>query len=91
VALALTICPRIAAIGDREVGLVILSIDETGPAQSAGLLIGDILVSVNGAPVGAVDDLVDQLSGELIGKSIPITVVRGSQTQDLQITVGERG
>jgi S1-C subfamily serine protease len=76
---------------DREVGLVILSIDEDGPAQSAGLLIGDILVSVNGAPVGAVDDLVDQLSGELIGKSIPVTVVRGSQTQDLQITVGERG
>ena len=30
---------------EREVGLVILSIDEAGPAQQAGLLIGDILVS----------------------------------------------
>ena len=76
---------------EREVGLVILSIDEAGPAQQAGLLIGDILVSVNGAPVGAVDDLVDQLAGDLIGKSIPIVIVRGSQAQELHITVGERG
>ena len=76
---------------EREVGLVILSIDEAGPAQQAGLLIGDILVSVNGAPVGAVDDLVDQLAGDLIGKSIPIVIVRGSQAQELHIAVGERG
>jgi S1-C subfamily serine protease len=76
---------------EREVGLVILSIDENGPAQQAGLLIGDILVSVNGAPVGAVDDLVDQLAGDLIGKSIPLMIVRGSQAQELHIAVGERG
>ncbi len=67
-----------------------LSIDEGGPAQDAGLLIGDILVSVNSSPVGSVDDLVDHLSGDLIGKSIPIVVVRGSQTEEIAITVGER-
>ena len=76
---------------DREVGLVILSIDDGGPAQASGLLIGDILVAVNGAPVGSVDDLVDHLPGELIGSSIPLELVRGSRKQEIAITVGERG
>ena len=79
-----------AAKLDREVGLVILSLDEDGPAQKAGLLIGDILVKVNGSPVAAVDDLVDHLSGDLIGSTIPLVVVRGAGTEDLSVTVGER-
>jgi S1-C subfamily serine protease len=79
-----------AAKLEREVGLVVLSLDEGGPAQQAGLLIGDILVKVNGSPVGAVDDLVDHLSGDLIGSTIPLVVVRGAATQELSVTVGER-
>lgn len=75
----------------QHVGLVILSIDEGGPAQQAGLLIGDILVTVNGTPVDSVDDLVDQLPSDLIGSRILVVVVRGSQTQEIAITVGERG
>ena len=74
----------------QHVGLVILTIDEGGPAHTAGLLIGDILVSVNGVEVDSVDDLVDQLPGELIGSRIPLVVVRGSQKQESSITVGER-
>jgi S1-C subfamily serine protease len=76
---------------DAQIGLVILSIDEGGPAHQAGLLIGDILIAVNGVPVRSVDDLVDQLPSELIGSSIPVVVVRGSQKQEIAITVGERG
>ena len=75
---------------DAQTGLVVLSIDEGGPAHQAGLLIGDILITVNGAPVRSVDDLVDQLPGELIGSSIPVVVVRGSQKQEIAIIVGER-
>ena len=75
----------------QEVGLVILSIDEGGPAQQAGLLIGDIVIAVGGAPVASVDDLVEHLPGELIGSRTPVTIVRGSQRQDVPVTVGERG
>jgi S1-C subfamily serine protease len=45
---------------------------------------------VNGSPVAAVDDLVDHLSGDLIGSTIPLVVVRGAGTEDLSVTVGER-
>lgn len=75
----------------QEVGLVILSIDEGGPAQGAGLLIGDIVIAVGGASVVSVDDLVEHLPGELIGSQTPVTIVRGSQRQEVSVTVGERG
>ena len=75
----------------QEVGLVILSIDEGGPAQGAGLLIGDIVIAVGGAPVASVDDLVEHLPGELIGSQTPVTIVRGAQRQEVSVTVGERG
>jgi S1-C subfamily serine protease len=74
----------------QEVGLVILSIDDGGPAQQAGLLIGDIVIAVGGAPVASVDDLVEHLPGELIGSRTPVTIVRGSERQDVAVTVGER-
>lgn len=74
----------------QEVGLVILSIDEGGPAQSAGLLIGDIVIAVGGASVASVDDLVEHLPGETIGSQTPVTIVRGSERQDVSVTVGER-
>lgn len=82
---------QITEAGERhEVGLVILSIDQGGPAHEAGLLIGDILVAVDGHPVSSVDDLVDLLPGERIGHTIPVTIVRGPDSQAVQITVGER-
>ena len=75
---------------DREIGLVVLSIDEGGPAHAAGLLIGDILVAVNRSAVTSVDELVDQLPGELIGSQVPVQIVRGAEKQEINITVGER-
>ncbi|MDQ2684067.1 MAG: S1C family serine protease [Chloroflexota bacterium] len=82
---------QVSDSGERhEVGLVILSIDQGGPAHEAGLLIGDILVAVDGHAVSSVDDLVDLLPGERIGHTIPVTIVRGSESLAVQITVGER-
>jgi serine protease Do len=74
----------------QEVALVVLSIDEGGPAHTGGMLIGDLIVAVNGQAVGSVDDLMAHLPGELIGASIPIMVVRGASSQEIRVIVGER-
>jgi S1-C subfamily serine protease len=37
-----------------------------------------------------VDDLVEHLPGELIGSRTPVTIVRGSERQEVAVTVGER-
>ena len=74
----------------QEVALVVLSIDEGGPAHAAGMLIGDLIVGVNGHPVRSVEDLANLLPGELIGLTVPVVVVRGATSQEIRVTVGER-
>ena len=54
------------------------------------MLIGDLIVAVNGQSVTSVDDLAVQLPGELIGAQIPLTVVRGASSQQIHVIVGER-
>ncbi|HCI82719.1 MAG TPA: signal protein PDZ, partial [Ktedonobacter sp.] len=64
--------------------------DEHSPAQRAGVMIGDILVSVDGQVIKDPEDLKMSLTSERVGKTIPVEVIRGNGVQTLQITVGQR-
>lgn len=75
---------------EQNQGLLVLWLEEGGPAEQGGLLVGDILVTVNGQPVGDADDLFSALGSDIVGKSIPLEVLRGGQPKTLQVTVGER-
>lgn len=81
---------RQALPGGNDQGLLVLWLEEGGPAEKGGLLVGDILVSVNGQPVGDPDDLFGALSGDIVGKSVAVNVLRGGKPETLQVTVGER-
>jgi S1-C subfamily serine protease len=74
----------------QESGLLIVHVDETSPANSAGFLIGDILVGLDGQPVTDGDVLVALLGGDRIGKSLTADVIRGGKLRTLQVTLGER-
>ena len=50
--------------------LVIVGLESGGPAEQQGLLIGDIIVRVAGTPVGSVDQLMEQLSGDVVGQPV---------------------
>ncbi len=80
-----------ASISSRqERGLLLMWLEDNGPAAQGGLLIGDILLSVGGAPVGDPDDLFVTLTGETIGKPVRVEILRGGKPQSLNVTVGER-
>jgi serine protease DegQ len=51
---------------------------------------GDILVGINGQPVPDHDALFAHLIGEMVGKSIPIEVLRGGQPQTFMVEIGAR-
>lgn len=71
-------------------GLLILWLEENGPAQTGGLFVGDTIVAVSGQPVGDPDDLFFALNSDTVGKSIAVEVLRGGRPETVAVTVGER-
>ncbi|MCA1585942.1 MAG: S1C family serine protease [Acidobacteria bacterium] len=71
-------------------GLLITSLVEGGPAEAAGLLLGDVITVFDGAPVREPDELVTLLRGDKVGRAVTVTVLRGGVAQEVPVTVGER-
>jgi S1-C subfamily serine protease len=81
--------PLRAPLGLSEGGLLVVMVEPEGPAAHAGVLLGDVLVRLDGAPVGDLDDVQAQLGSDRVGVAIPATVLRGGVRTELCITVGE--
>jgi S1-C subfamily serine protease len=79
---------RLAA-GTDEALLIVAVKDET-PAAEAGLLVGDVLLSLDGHTLTSSDDLLDLLVGDRVGKAVSFRVMRGGLPQDVVVTVRER-
>ncbi|HEY5938160.1 MAG TPA: PDZ domain-containing protein [Kofleriaceae bacterium] len=77
-------------IGVRLDGLTIVDVIDSTPAKQAGVLAGDQLVSLYGAPVESVRDFVEQIRRMPPGATIPLVVSRGGEELKLSITVVER-
>jgi len=73
-----------------ERGLLVTSIAADSPADRAQLLVGDILVAIDGAPAKRPDDLAAHLTGDRVGQVSVLQLVRGLQAITLDVTVGER-
>jgi S1-C subfamily serine protease len=77
-------------IEGRERGLVILAITPSGPAESAGLIVGDVLLDFDGHPTETADQLLDLLTGRLVGQTVTVRTLRGSALREVPLTVAER-
>ena len=60
-----------------ETGVLVMGIEPESPAARAGLVEGDILLALDGAPTPAVDALHKQLTGDRIGERAIVTFLRG--------------
>jgi serine protease DegQ len=72
-------------------GLLVVGVEEGSPAGRAGLIIGDILATLDGQPVEDTEDLLVLLTGDRVDREVEVKVIRGGELQTLQVTVGERG
>ncbi len=75
---------------EQNQGLLVLWLEEGGPAEKGGLLVGDILVAISGQPVGDPDDLFSALGSDTVDKVIAVEILRGGRPETIQVTVGER-
>lgn len=74
----------------QEDGLLIVKVDDNSPAQKGGILLGDIIVSLDGKVLNDAEDLQTLLTGDRVGKTVPVEVIRGGALQTLQVTIGQR-
>lgn len=71
-------------------GVIVLSVEPGGPADAAGLLIGDVLVALDDRHVTNTDDVQGVLTPERVGQTAKAMIIRGGAKAELTLTIGER-
>jgi S1-C subfamily serine protease len=84
------VAARQALKREQDHGLLVLWLEENGPAAKGGLFVGDILVAINGESVSDPDDLFSALGSDTVSKSVAVEVLRGGRPETVNVTVGER-
>jgi S1-C subfamily serine protease len=74
----------------QETGLLLGSVEANSPAERSGLFMGDTLLSLAGQPTKHLDDLLALLSGDRVGQTVPVRVLRGGQVTEVNVVVGEK-
>jgi S1-C subfamily serine protease len=74
----------------QETGLLLVSVEKGSPAEQAGLVIGDTIVSFAGQSIRHLDDLLILLSGDTVGQEVTAQIIRGGQFEEVGVVIGER-
>jgi serine protease DegQ len=71
-------------------GVLITTIERGSPADKAGVKLGDVLVAVNGKPVGDTVTMLNLVAGLRPGDQARVRVARNQEETDLTVTIGRR-
>jgi len=81
---------RMLAAGHDVAGVAVESVVPESPADRAGLLAGDRIVALDGAPVPDMLTLQRRTLGLLAGQTVPLTVLRDGERRVLHPTLAHR-
>jgi serine protease Do len=74
----------------QDRGLIVVAVTPDGPAAAAGVLLGDIVLALDGRAIATTDDLFGLLTAERVGRAVPLRILRSGSVRELTVTVGER-
>lgn len=74
----------------RGLGLLIVEVSAGSPADTAGLLVGDVVTTFDGHPVQSPEDLLALLEGDRVGRTVAVRVLRGGAPTEIAVAVGTR-
>ena len=72
-----------------ESGVLVLAVEDGGPADSAGVRERDVIIAYDGRPVAGIDDLHRVLGAERVGVPGTLTVIRRAEKLDLSVVPAE--
>jgi S1-C subfamily serine protease len=87
---------RLVAIPDElreaggEAGLMVMSLSAEGPAANAGIVAGDIILSVDGTPARRLRSVLAHLGSDSVGKTVSLRLIRGGAVITVDATITER-
>ena len=71
-------------------GVLVTAIMRNGPAENAGLIPGDIMISIDGYNLSSPDQAIETIIGLNPGNEVKIKILRGWEQQDLFATIAQR-
>ena len=92
-------------LNSDQTGALVVTVQSGSPADNAGLkgsdqnatiggqqvpIGGDVIIAIDGHPIGSMDDLGAMLQAFNPGDQVTMTVLRGGQQLDLSVTLAER-
>ena len=75
---------------DQDTAIMLLGIEPNGPAASAGLIMGDILLQAGSSVISDAETLATLLDHATIGESLNFRVLRAGTVQEVKVRIGER-
>lgn len=85
-----TLPPQLRDHLGQDSAIMLLGVEPEGPGAAGGLVMGDVLVSGDGAPLAQPEALADLLERTPPGQAIKFKLLRAGVLQDVEVRVGER-
>lgn len=74
----------------QETGVLLNSVEPDSPAERGGLVVGDILVGLDGEKIDSPEALAIALRGNLAGRETRLQIVRGGAARKVVVELGVR-
>ena len=75
---------------DRERAVLVTAVSGGSPAARGRVIVGDVILELDGHPLASPEDLLDLLQGDRVGRPVNLRILRGGAPIDVAITVEER-
>jgi S1-C subfamily serine protease len=74
----------------QRTAVIVVNVRPASPAAAGGLVIGDVIVSIAGHTITEPGEVVSVLGPDRVGRPVMVSLLRGGEPRDVEVTVGER-
>ena len=75
---------------EQRTAVIVVNVRPDSPAGTAGLIMGDVLLSIGDDAIAEPEDVVAALRPERVGQTVTVRIVRGGEPRELRVAIGER-